>query len=321
LGSIGEVSIIDGMNERIIGRYDNRVKGPLLIAIGGIHGNEPAGIQAIQEVLRLLDEEPVTNPGFTYKGAFLGIRGNLEAIRSEKRFINRDLNRMLTIEDTKRIRNTPGEHHTTEDKESINLIETIEREIADYKPDLTLILDFHTTTADGGIFTICDDDKKSRELALGLHAPVILGLSEGLIGTTIEYFNQPQFNRYCIVFEAGQHSDPECVHRSVAAIINCMRNIGAVRPEDVDYRHDGLLIRFSEGYPKMSRLVYHYKVDPEENFVMNPGYRNFQAITTGEALAKNDSGIIYSPCDGLILMPKYQQQGEDGFFIVEPVEK
>lgn len=317
--SIREVSIIDEMNERIIGRYDNKVKGPLLIAIGGIHGNEPAGIHAIQEVLRLLNEEPSANPGFVYAGAFIGIRGNLEAIKSKKRFITRDLNRMLTADNTKRIRNTPHEHQTTEDKESIELIEVIEKEIEQYKPDITLILDFHTTTADGGIFTICADDQKSRELAVGLHAPVILGLSEGLLGTTIEYFNQPQLNSYCIVFEAGQHSDPECVHRSVAAIINCMRNIGAVHPHDVDHRHDGLLIRHSEGLPKMTRLVYHYKLYHGENFVMKPGYRNFQSISKGEALASNEHGIIYAPCNGLILMPKYQQQGEDGFFIVEPI--
>jgi succinylglutamate desuccinylase len=321
LGSIIEVSIIDGMNERIVGRYDNKVKGPLLIAIGGIHGNEPAGIEAIKEVLRLLNEEPASNPGFQYSGAFIGIRGNLEAIRSQKRFINRDLNRMLTVEDTQRIRNTPHEHHTIEDKEIIELIEAIEKEIDDYQPDLTLVLDFHTTTADGGIFTICANDAKSRELALGLHAPVILGLSEGLIGTTIEYFNQPELNRFCIVFEAGQHSDPECVNRSVAAIINCMRHIGAVHPYDVDHRHDGLLISQSKGLPKMTRLLYHYKLYPGENFVMKPGYRNFQKITKGEPLASNESGIIYSPFDGLILMPKYQQQGEDGFFIVEPIEK
>ncbi|MEO1085677.1 MAG: aspartoacylase, partial [Acidobacteriota bacterium] len=31
-------------------------------------------------------------------------------------------------------------------------------------------------------------------------------------------------------------------------------------------------------------------------------------------------GDILSPHDGLILMPLYQQQGEDGFFLVRPVK-
>ena len=307
------------MEERIIGRYETREKGPLLICIGGIHGNEHAGVEAIEEVLRLLSIEIIKNPGFQYKGTFIGIRGNLAALRDKKRFIDRDLNRMLSIKDSNRIRSTPLHERTIEDNESFELIETIESEINTLDPELTLILDFHTTTADGGLFTISADDPKSRKLAQGLHAPVILGIAEGLIGTTIEYFNRPFSNCYCIVFEAGQHDDPGCVDRSVAAIVNCMRSIGSVNPKDVDHKHDDILINLSNGLPKLSRLIYHYKLQPGEKFVMKTGYVNFQPVVAGEELASNESGIIRAPCSGLILMPKYQSQGEDGFFIVEPV--
>ena len=307
------------MNDRIIGRYEGPKFGPLLICIGGMHGNEPAGIQSIQEVLKLLSAEPDINKDFQYAGKFIGIRGNLAAIEEKKRFIHRDLNRMLTQNETDRIRSTPSDLRTIEDKESFDLVETIEQEISEYSPPLTLVLDLHSTTADGGIFTIAADDPKSREMATGLHAPVILGVAEGLIGTTIEYFNRPESNCYCIVFEAGQHEDPDCVHRSVAAIINCMRSIGSVRPQDVDHRHDGILIKMSEGLPKMSRLIYHYKLLPNEKFIMNAGYKNFDPVNKGDILAYNQSGPIYSPEDGLILMPKYQPQGEDGFFIVKEV--
>lgn len=307
------------MEERIIGRYETHEKGPLLICIGGIHGNEPAGVKAIGEVLKLLAIEPIKNPGFNYKGTFVGVRGNLTALRDKKRFVDRDLNRMLSIDETSRIRRTPSHEKTTEDGESIELIDTIELEINTLSPEFTLILDFHTTTADGGLFTISADDPESRKLAQGLHAPVILGIAEGLIGTTIEYFNRPFSNCYCIVFEAGQHEDPGCVDRMVAAIVNCMRSIGSVRPKDVDHRHDDILISLSKGLPKLSRLIYHYKLQPGEKFVMNPGYTNFHPVIEGEELASNESGIIRAPYSGLMLMPKYQVQGEDGFFIIEPI--
>lgn len=305
------------MKERIIGRYDGSKIGPLLICIGGMHGNEPAGIESIQEALRLLKVEPELNNDFQYSGTFIGIRGNLSAIAEKRRFIGRDLNRMLTSYETDRIRNTPFHLRTIEDTESFELVETIEEEIRIHDPSLTLILDLHSTTADGGIFTIAADDSKSKELATGLHAPVILGISEGLIGTTIEYFNRPSSNCFCIVFEAGQHDDPECVHRSVAAIINCMRSIGSVKHQDVDHRHDGILISMSEGLPKISRLIYHYKLQPNESFIMKAGYKNFDPVSKGEMIASNQSGPIYAVEDGLILMPKYQSQGEDGFFIVK----
>lgn len=308
------------MNERIIGKYEGEASGPLLICIGGIHGNEPAGILAIEEVLRLLGMEPESNPGFIYSGSFVGIKGNLGAITCNSRFVHRDLNRMLTKSEIKRIENTNTALRTAEDRECIELIATIEAEIDRHDHPFTLILDFHTTTAAGGIFTIAADDPDSRSLALGLHAPVILGIAEGLSGTTIEYFNHPASGCHCIVFEAGQHDDPGCVDRSVSAIVNSMRSIGAVRPSDVHHRHDDLLMNLSKGFPRITKLLYHYKIDPAENFKMQLGYKNFQPVQAGEIVACNDRGGIQSPYSGLILMPKYQSLGDDGFFIVSPIE-
>jgi len=43
---------------RIIGRYDGSEKGPMLVCIGAMHGNEPAGVRAIELVLKMLDVEP-----------------------------------------------------------------------------------------------------------------------------------------------------------------------------------------------------------------------------------------------------------------------
>ena len=95
------------MEGRIIDRYEGVDPGPLLICIGSMHGNEPAGLLAIQEVFRLLDIETDFNPGFRYHGSFVGIRGNIRAIEKSQRFIDRDLNRMLLKEEMDRITSTP----------------------------------------------------------------------------------------------------------------------------------------------------------------------------------------------------------------------
>ena len=105
-----------------------------------------------------------------------------------------------------------------------------------------------------------------------------------------------------------------------AAIVNCMRTIGSVDSRDVDHRHDGMLIRMSAGLPKVTKLIYHYRIVEGEQFVMNPGYKNFQPLKAGDVVAKNQHGEIACPVDGLILMPKYQALGDDGFFVVEEVE-
>lgn len=285
-----------------------------------MHGNEPAGILAIKEVLRLLSIENSFNPGFRYQGSFVGILGNLQAIEKGQRFIDRDLNRMLLPEELERIAGTPIALRTPEDLECIELIRIIEEEKRKHKPAASLILDLHTTTADGGIFTICADDEMSRKLGKGLHAPVITGFAENLKGTTLSYLNKPDDDAFCIVFEAGQHNDPESVFRTAAAIVNCMRTIGSVHSRDVDHRHDGILIRMSEGLPKVSKLVYHYRIQPGEQFTMKPGYKNFQPLKAGEIVAENEHGPITTPVNGLILMPKYQPLGDDGFFVVDVVE-
>ena len=308
------------MQSRIIGRYEGEESGPLLICIAGIHGNEPAGLQAIDEIFRLLSIEKDFNPGFSYKGRFVGIRGNLPAIALRQRFVDRDLNRMLLTHEQERIKSTPVDEWSSEDRESIELVKAVEAEIADYHPKATLILDLHTTTADGGIFTIASTDVMSSRLAKGLHAPVILGFEKGVEGTTLHFFNKPDESIHCIVFEAGQHNDPQSVHRTAAAIVNCMRSIGSVESRDVDHRHDGILISMSEGLPRVTELIHHHRIKDNEMFSMYPGFTNFQSVKKGDVLAVNQFGPIKSPYDALVLMPKYQPQGDDGFFLVRVIE-
>ena len=58
---------------------------------------------------------------------------------------------------------------------------------------------------------------------------------------------------------------------------------------------------------------------PNDSFKMRPNYQNFQPIKKGETLATDKNGSIQSPEDCLILMPLYQPQGSDGFFLVKEI--
>src|SRR5207344_759158 len=104
---------------------------------------------------------------------------------------------------------------------------------------------------------------------------------------TIDYFNHPDEHQYCVVFEAGQHDDRQSVDRTVSAIVNCMRALHSVDPRHVDHRHDGLLMHLGEHLPKVTRLIYHYKIQTDERFVMKEGYKNFDFIKRGDQLATN----------------------------------
>lgn len=308
------------MDDRIIGRYEGKQPGPLLICLGGIHGNELAGIRAIQEVLRLLSAEREQHPSFMLHGTFLGIQGNIPAIRSNQRFITRDLNRMLLKEEIDQLRALPAGELSPDESECLALVDLIEKEHA-LQPGRTLLLDLHTTTAFGGVFSIAAEDAASLSMAKGLHVPVILGIADTLKGTTIDFFNRPEQNLVSIVFEAGQHEDPESVSRMISAIINLMLAIGLVTHDHVESKHEGLLKSLAAGLPAVTRLTYHYRIAAGEDFKMEEGYKNFDPVKKGDVLASNDHGPIHAPSDGLILMPKYQPLGDDGFFIVKAEDR
>ena len=290
-----------------------------MICLAGVHGNEMSGIKALDLIFKMLEVEPITNPSFQFKGRLVGFLGNLKALQAGRRFVSEDMNRIWTEEIINHIMHTPEAELENEQLELRQLLRAVELEIDDYQPDHVVLLDLHSTSSPGGIFTIVRNDLESIRFGIELHAPVILGLIEGLQGTLLHYFNPDHFERKLssIVFEAGHHKDPLSVNRSIAAVINCLRTAEMVRAEHVENQHDLLLIEHSRDLPKVNHLIYIHHCDPNDGFVMIPGFKNFDRVVEGMLLAHDHQGEIRAKCDGLLLMPRYQSEGGDGFFIIE----
>lgn len=307
------------LDSRLIGSYDNGIKGPLVICFGAMHGNEPAGVRAIELVLKMLDVEHIKNNDFSYQGRFIGLIGNLQAFNLKKRFLSKDLNRQFYPDNIELLKSK--DTYDSEDNELMSFINLIKAEVEAYQPEKLIFLDLHTTSSYGGIFTICKNIPQDIDVALGLYAPVVLGIAEGLIGTTMHYFNTKNMgvDTTCISFESGQHDEFKSINRAVAGIICLLREVGAVKPDDVENHHEAILKTYAQGLPKLTKLVDHYRIRETDSFTMKPGYINFQKIYKGELLATNNGNDVYSRYDGMILMPLYQDQGEDGFFIVQEI--
>lgn len=310
------------MQERIIGEYTAHQKGPLLICFGGMHGNESAGVEALSILFRLLAEEPNLNPSFRFFGHMIGLKGNLRALNRKQRYLEKDLNRQWTPENVRRICNTPRHLLQAEDLEIAEIMDIVQARIDWLQPKKLIILDLHTTTAYGGIFSIATDDPESVRIGVEMHAPVIKGLLKGISGTTMHYFSNQHFRprTVAVTFESGQHEEPLSVNRALAATINCMRTSGLVMAEDVENRHDKLLLEYCSGLPKVAEFIMRHTIQPEDQFEMRPGYKNFQTVREGEILAYDRNGPIRAITDGRILMPLYQEQGDDGFFLIRAVE-
>lgn len=302
---------------RIIGDYSQNKQGPLLIALGAIHGNEPAGVKALQEVFDQLQKNQIP-----FRGRIIGIIGNLKAFVLQKRFISKDLNRQWEKENIEYIKTTPTEQLEDEDKEQSELLELFEQILLDENGKINknaILLDLHTTSADGVAYSIATSMGNSRKLAESLGIPTIMGFDKAISGTTLNYFSDIGLDSFC--FEAGQHDAENSVTRTISAIWQVLVELGCLRPKNIPYfaNHKGLLHELGEDLPKVVQYKYRHPLLPEDHFKMLPGFDNFQVIEADQLLAYNGKQEVRAPFEGIMLMPLYQAQGKDGFFIVEEV--
>ncbi len=304
--------------KRLIGTYQGSEKGTLMIVFGAMHGNEPAGVEALRLLFKMLEVEPIVNPNFIFKGKLIGLRGHTRAIAQGKRFIHHDLNRLWTSENVAYCMSS-NPKDLEEDFLEIKEINTlILNEIAQYQPNNIVILDLHTTSAHGGIFSIAADNSESLHIAKSLHAPVIQGLLQGLKGTSLHYFSAENLGipTAAVCFEAGQHQDPLSINRAIAAIIFALQASHCVDKKDINPQHTKILTDYAQSLPLLTHFLYRHAISLGDDFEMQGNFLNFQKISKGTLLAKDKNGAIFAPTDCRILMPLYQKQGEDGFFLV-----
>jgi succinylglutamate desuccinylase len=278
---------------------------------------------------RILEAMSREDKSFVFSGRLLGLIGNLQAYMNGARFIGRDLNRCWTPEQTNRILKMPSYSLRAEDKEVWDIRTQIQSEVLDYKPEVMVLVDLHTTSAQGGVFCIPTNDMASLRLAKALNTPVILGMLDGIEGTLLHYVsaNHMELGGHPrrvlgVAFESGQHQDPGSVVRATSAIIHVLKATGCMSSSDADRLLSSELSDSAcdSDPPKVSRLKYVHRIRPGDGFSMRPGFLNFDPVEAGQPLADDVTGPILSPFSGLILMPLYQNLGTDGFFIVQKLE-
>lgn len=297
---------------RAIGKVGGLVAGPTFICVGSIHGNEPAGVEALERVFTEIElRRPVLH------GEFVGFIGNVAALARRVRFIDHDLNRIWLPARIEALHNGgPPQRHSCEETELLELSLGIERAIASAEHTV-YFLDIHTTSGDSPPFVTIGDTLYNRAFALHYPASTLLGLEEQLDGTLLEYLSRRGL--ITMGFEGGRHDDPRSVDHAEAAIWIGLAASGVLAsPEDVTavQRAYSTLAEARGRYPRVLEVRYRHAVKPDDGFRMHEGYSSFQTIRKGEPLAIDSTGTIHSPDSGRILMPRYQAQGDDGFFVM-----
>lgn len=309
LGVVTEVRGPD-VQGRLLGRLDSGRPGPVLICIAGIHGNEPAGVHAVRRVLAALRERESE-----MKGAFVAFAGNVAALDRGRRFVDRDLNRAWTPERLEVLRAAKAGTGSAEDREQIELLEEIEGVLRGSNGPV-YALDLHTTSGPGGIFSVFTDSIPHRDFAQRFPIPMIFGLEELVDGTLINMLSD--HGLIAVTVETGQHEEPAAVDRAEAALWIALVAAGLLPERLVPEATEGRkLLRRDSGYlPRALEMRYRRHVEADDAFSMNAGYRNFQAVRAGEVVAHDVKGDVVLTEGGRMLMPLYQAQGDDGFFLV-----
>jgi succinylglutamate desuccinylase len=273
--------------ERLIGRYGKYGAAKTFLIFAGVHGNEKLGIQALEELFEEFEEKQVE-----FDGTIIGVACNLAALKQGFRYIHKDLNRQWYLSKIRKLAALP----------------------------YGMLIDLHTTSATGGCFCITNSHPRSLELALDIPVPVINGMVGKIKGTTMEYFDE--LGLPAIAYEAGQHTEPEAVDRMKAGLVSIFTKTSCLEKKELA-PYQSILDKMTNDYahlPQNVDVVHLHPIEEEDEFVMEPGYINFQEIKKGEHLANDKRGKIFSPYDGLILMPLYQKKGSDGFFIVKELD-
>lgn len=303
--------------DRFIGKAGGNRPGPTVIFFGGIHGNEPAGVFALERLFKLL--EPYEDK---IKGSVYGIAGNLRALKRRERYDSRDLNRLWTAERMEIIENNSSEklekgYDTDEQLELYDIIsEIVAKESGPF-----YFLDLHTTSSETMPFLTVNDTLLNRKFSIQFPVPIILGIEEYLDGPLLSYINYKGF--IAVGFESGQHDDMASIENHLAFAYCALGITGCVAEEYLaEYKHfHSILAKSTIETRDIFEIVYRHEIQPKEIFKMEAGFLNFGKISKNQLLAKSDGQEVKADRNGRIFMPLYQSAGNDGYFIVRKIPK
>jgi hypothetical protein len=298
---------------RIIGAINGSGSGPTAIFVGGIHGNEPAGVFALHNVLESLKKSEIP-----IKGNIYAIAGNLWALEKGRRYQEEDLNRLWSKEKVQNLRNGALQNPKNQDvKEQIAIYATC-KDILDKEAGPFYFFDLHTTSSETMPFITVNDNLLNRKFTSQYPIPIVLGIEEYLEGPLLSFVNELGYVAFG--FEGGQHEDVSSIENHKAFVYLSLVFTGCLAKEDIDFDHQfGILAKHTLSSRGFYEIFNHYKINNADTFLMNPGFVNFQSIKKGQELAVNNKKLIISRHNGRIFMPLYQRQGGDGFFIVRSI--
>ena len=249
------------------------------------------------------------------RGEIIAINGNLKALSRKQRYLERDLNRQWSERRVESV--VSGDvagGFDAEDHELLEIWQQIQAAVERARGEVHFI-DMHTSSADGAPFLTVGDTLRNRAFAMQIGLPLILGLEEQVDGALLEFMNNRGY--ITLGIEAGQHDCPRSIDHHEAVLWRALGTSGSIERERIPEpeRWVAVLKQAAASTPRVIEVRRRHAITQEDGFRMRPGYRNFQHVDKGEHLADDHRGEVRAAEAGMILLPLYQGQGNDGFFL------
>ena len=296
--------------DRIIKKIEGKKEGPTVVFFGGIHGNETAGVFALHSVLNNINADDV-------KGTVYGITGNIKALEKNQRFIEKDLNRIWTLENLESLENKDTHH--PEELEQIELYSILKNILNSHKGPFYFI-DLHTTSSRTLPFITINDSIINRKFSQLFPVPIVLGIEEYLNGPLLSYINTLGY--VSLGFESGQHDDEHSITCAIAFINLVLGYTDVVLKENLENFevYYNLLKLESLSIKDVFEIVHLHSIVNGEQFKMLPNFNSFQNISKGTPLAISDGKQLMAQYNSVMFMPLYQKRGNDGYFLIKKIK-
>ncbi|MEQ9425355.1 MAG: succinylglutamate desuccinylase/aspartoacylase family protein [Cyclobacteriaceae bacterium] len=298
--------------DRVLGFIQGTDNGPLIACVAALHGNEQVGIKAFKRVFDKIQTHKIQ-----VQGSLLGLAGNVKAISTNTRFIDYDLNRSWTDMHLQHAQ-IQGDFKRAEDEEMIDLKNRLDTYFSKGTRPKVLI-DLHATSSANGNFIVIPENDAANPIVKSLQQPIVVNLDQYVNGTMLQHYHTQGVLAFA--FEGGMIGTPEALILHEAGLWEILKASGVIQAHDqpAPDHYSEILRKFTIGLPNAVKVVFRHPINLHEDFKMKEGFVNFQQINRGDHLADTIYGPLFSPTDGMIFMPLYQKEGNDGFFIVREV--
>lgn len=265
-----------------IQRIDSGKAGPTIALFAGVHGDETAGIWALQNIAPKLK---------LTKGSVYIVYANPPAIEKNVRMVTKNLNRCF-------VAGNDGESY--EDQRARQLMKILDK--------CDTLLDLHMFYEPGEPFAICESNSLSVAAALPLKI-VSTGWVATEPGATDGYMYSQGKQALCI--ECG--GIPEAKEKVAFAEEIIGRFLQYYDVIEKGYK--------PERYEQQIVTVNRAQHKTSENFTLLPHFKDFQNLTPGQLIAKDGKQEFRAGENECIVFPHYRARvGEEAFIIGDIVQ-